>query len=436
MNKPVRSNNAWLAWLGALTLALAACGGGSGNGPASTPSEPSPAKSTVKFNVVYDGNGSTAGAAPSDVNSYASGATVTVLGNTGDLVRSGYTFSDWNTAANGSGTNYAGGNSFVMGSSNVTLYAQWTAVAPPPAFTILTIAPSTANPAADDSYGSHIVIPPPNGTAAVNKLFVFLPGTQGVPDLYELILKSGAGRGFHAIGLAYPDPNPVGEICLTSTDQNCFWDVRKAVITGSFSQDIAVAQPDAIVTRLQNLLTYLNTSYPTAGWGQYLLADGSVNWAQVVVGGHSQGGGHAGVMAKSYALSRACYFASPPDWNNGTMLPHDQPAAWESLPDVTPASSQFGFAGLYDTSVPWSQLQVIWQTLGLAAYGGAVEIDSNAVPPGTSSHMFTTALPPDTSTNDPGNPSHGITVRDAFTPLNADGSPVFDAAWGYLCFSS
>lgn len=394
-----------------------------------------PAATATAYTVSYNGNGGTGGSVPTDANRYTTGAAVTVLGNTGSLVRTGFTFSGWNTAANGSGASYAAGATLAMGSSNVTLYAQWSANTPPPSYTILTILPSTADPGADDSFGSHIVIPPVSGTTAVNKLFVFLPGTQGVPNLYQLILKSGASRGFHTIGLAYPDPNPVGVICLTSTDPNCFWDVRQAVITGSFSQDISIAPADAIDTRLQKLLVYLNSTYPGAGWGQYLLANGSVNWAQVVVGGHSQGGGHAGVMAKSYALSRACYFASPPDWNNGTILPHNQPAAWEGLPSVTPPSSQFGFAGLNDTSVPWTQLQVIWQTLGLSVYGAAVEIDTNSLSPGTASHMFTTGLAPNTSGNDPGNPSHGITVRDAFTPLNPDGSPVFDAAWGYLCFS-
>ena len=43
------------------------------------------------------------------VNSLDYGATVTVLGNTGSLVKTGYTFTGWNTAANGSGTSYTAG---------------------------------------------------------------------------------------------------------------------------------------------------------------------------------------------------------------------------------------------------------------------------------------------------------------------------------------
>ena len=77
------------------------------------------------YAVTYNGNGSTGGSPPTDSNAYDQGATVTVLGNAGSLVRTGYTFSGWNTTVNGSGTEYAAGNTFSMGSASVTLYANW-----------------------------------------------------------------------------------------------------------------------------------------------------------------------------------------------------------------------------------------------------------------------------------------------------------------------
>ncbi len=77
------------------------------------------------YTVTYNGNGSTGGAVPTDSNSYVSGATVTVLGNTGTLTLSGSTFGSWNTASDGSGTSYSSGDTFLMGSANVTLYAHW-----------------------------------------------------------------------------------------------------------------------------------------------------------------------------------------------------------------------------------------------------------------------------------------------------------------------
>ena len=56
------------------------------------------------------------------------GSTVTVLGNTGNLSRDGYTFAGWNTAVNGGGITYQPGATFEIGNADVSLYAQWTAI--------------------------------------------------------------------------------------------------------------------------------------------------------------------------------------------------------------------------------------------------------------------------------------------------------------------
>ena len=80
-----------------------------------------------EFTVTYNGNTNTGGSVPIDDNIYNITDTVTVLANTGSLVKAGSTFVGWNTAANGKGTPYNDGDTFAMGSSNVTLYAQWSA---------------------------------------------------------------------------------------------------------------------------------------------------------------------------------------------------------------------------------------------------------------------------------------------------------------------
>lgn len=75
--------------------------------------------------VTYNGNGNTGGTVPIDSNTYLKGQSVTVLGNTGSLVKTGFSFSGWNTQANGSGTTYTQGQTFILGGSSVTLYALW-----------------------------------------------------------------------------------------------------------------------------------------------------------------------------------------------------------------------------------------------------------------------------------------------------------------------
>jgi uncharacterized repeat protein (TIGR02543 family) len=85
---------------------------------------------TPTYTVTYSGNGATSGSVPVDSNNYTQGQTVTVLGNTSNLVKAYYSFSGWNTQSNGSGTNYGQGQTFTMGAANVILYAKWTLYVP------------------------------------------------------------------------------------------------------------------------------------------------------------------------------------------------------------------------------------------------------------------------------------------------------------------
>lgn len=77
--------------------------------------------------VTYNGNGSTGGSVPVDSFTHVPLETVTLLGP-GSLTREGYSFTGWNTAADGSGTNYSGTANIVMGSGDVALYAVWTLI--------------------------------------------------------------------------------------------------------------------------------------------------------------------------------------------------------------------------------------------------------------------------------------------------------------------
>jgi len=78
------------------------------------------------YAVLYDGNGSTGGAAPIDNIVYAEDASVTVAA-AGTLVNTGKTFDGWNTKADGLGTDYASASTMLMGTADVTLFAQWIA---------------------------------------------------------------------------------------------------------------------------------------------------------------------------------------------------------------------------------------------------------------------------------------------------------------------
>ncbi|MEY3925338.1 MAG: hypothetical protein RIQ63_689 [Actinomycetota bacterium] len=87
-----------------------------------------PVTTGTEYTLSYNANGGT-GTTPTSVTATV-GSALTIATNTGPtpLVRTNYTFTNWNTQANGLGTSYAPGASTFMPGSNVTLYAIWTPV--------------------------------------------------------------------------------------------------------------------------------------------------------------------------------------------------------------------------------------------------------------------------------------------------------------------
>jgi uncharacterized protein (TIGR02145 family)/uncharacterized repeat protein (TIGR02543 family) len=81
---------------------------------------------TTGFSVKYQKGSDVSGELPFDTRKYQNDEQAIVLGNTGNLVKSGFIFSGWNTKEDGSGTSYAGGSTFKMGNTDVVLFAQWT----------------------------------------------------------------------------------------------------------------------------------------------------------------------------------------------------------------------------------------------------------------------------------------------------------------------
>lgn len=78
------------------------------------------------YSITYDGNGNTGGDVPVDGNNYDTGDEV-VLPDEGTLVKTGETFVEWNTKADGSGIGYPAGETLIIGSADVTLFAIWAA---------------------------------------------------------------------------------------------------------------------------------------------------------------------------------------------------------------------------------------------------------------------------------------------------------------------
>lgn len=87
---------------------------------ASTASGTQSVSAKTSYTISYNGNGATGGSVSGQTKWYGTNLTLRSNGYT----RTGYTFSKWNTAANGSGTSYSAGGTYSANAA-ATLYAIW-----------------------------------------------------------------------------------------------------------------------------------------------------------------------------------------------------------------------------------------------------------------------------------------------------------------------
>ncbi len=248
------------------------------------------------------------------------------------------------------------------------------------------------------------------------RLFVMLPGTSAAPRNYRTIVRTGAARGYHGIGLTYVNGTAVAELCsISTTDLDCAGSARREIITDeNVSTLVSVSAVSAVAGRLAALLAYLNRTYPNEGWGQFLNGT-AVNWSLVTVAGHSQGAGHASYLTKLYSHDRAVMFSGPAD----VPATGQAAARWFSLPNVTAPTRQFGFTHIDDELMPYTLVRNNWAATRM---GNAAPflVDGSAALYDGGNLLYTVADPGLT-----GGSRHSSPVADGVTPINAQGTPLY-----------
>jgi hypothetical protein len=170
------------------------------------------------------------------------------------------------------------------------------------------------------------------------QLVVFLPGTNGVPANAKLLLGVVADQGYRVIGLDYNDSPAVAQICQMNPAPKCSGDFRQRRAFGTDSTSVVSdTLSESIVSRLANLLHYLDHTHPEEGW-QGFLFDDHPNWRRIVLSGLSQGAGMAAYIAKQESVARVVLFSSPWDsYGRAHTL-----APWIIQPSKTPPNLWFG----------------------------------------------------------------------------------------------
>lgn len=275
------------------------------------------------------------------------------------------------------------------------------------------ILPLATDPAITGWFGAHRVSYAPDITPR-QQLFLFLHGQGGSGTGASELVKTAAELGFHAVGLTYP--NDWSPFVVCSSDPACPENLRREIIDGTDRTPlITVSRANSIESRLLKLLSHLNTLHPDENWMQYV-ADGQIAWNSVVVWGHSQGGGNAGVIAKHRTLARLCTSAPAADGGPGNS------AAWWSG-GATPGEDCFGFCHTQDAL---NVKVAFWDAIGMGAFGGVLDIATNP-PPFGNTHKLSSSIEPAIVGQ-----YHNSVVMDAVTPRDATNTPIYKPVWQYM----
>jgi len=262
-----------------------------------------------------------------------------------------------------------------------------------------------------------------NSVSKKNQLFVILPGTNENPSEVQRIDSLAANLGYHSIGLMYPNNPAIGLLCNSSSDIECYTNTRLEIIDGTDRTTlVTVDRANCIENRIIKLLQYLQQQNPSENWSQFL-DNGNIIWEKVVIAGQSQGGGHAGLIAKYHKVARVLFFASPKDFS----IYFSNPANWIDSTNQTPASRYFAFTHSSDNfGCTFSQQQMIYTNLGMSQFGSAVNTDST-ISPYNNSHILTSTITENSSAD-----AHRCVVDDSYVKLDINNIPIYRPVWVYM----
>jgi hypothetical protein len=220
----------------------------------------------------------------------------------------------------------------------------------------------------------HMVIR--NSGARLNKLFLFIPGSQSITDEYQAVCNFAANLGYDVLNISYPNKTAV--VLLAQSKDSLVYDkFRQELCYGTpLSNDVNIDTLNSIYTRTVNLLNYLNKKYPAQHWSQYLINSKTPDWTKITVGGHSQGGGHACYFGKHHPVERVLMFSSPNDYNRY----FSKSAGWLSAAGITPLNKQYVYLNLMDEVAPFPEQFQNMKALGLSPAYDTTNVNNYAAP--------------------------------------------------------
>lgn len=252
-------------------------------------------------------------------------------------------------------------------------------------------------------------------SSKLGPLLLFLPATRAVPRDYRSFLDTASASGYHVLALDYWNlGSSVARTC--GVEAACYGQVQANRFDGSHPSRFShIEKSDSIVARLRHALTILAQRDPSGEWSQYL-DDSRIRWRNIVLAGHSQGGGESAFIAHSHLVHGVLLFASPVA-SEGRVV-----ATWMTTKGVTPVSRYYGLDSSRDMYFP--RIQGSWSALGIGGATPPTRITDRV--PFASSHRLISTMDLGTAGQ-----SHSRMIADD-GPRTSAGVPQFQPVWEWM----
>lgn len=272
----------------------------------------------------------------------------------------------------------------------------------------LTAAPGeTINDTLGGTLKRHYLVVPGAGQPRPERALLWLAGSGAEPYHFTKVLGIAAAAGYVGISLAYDNEVSVGDLCSSTTvlrcnnriNHTCGDEVRHELLYGDGVYDspcLVVPRADSIEHRAVRLVQYLDGMFPMLGAAQFLDGSGTgLAWHKWAIGGWSQGGGHAGILAREHLVARALYLSkggdsvpcpfttADPDrdcdvdgdgvFDSANLDELLIPAPDTFLARRTPGERQFG--AVHEAEAAWGYSGETFEAYGMGAEADTVRVD-------------------------------------------------------------
>jgi hypothetical protein len=225
--------------------------------------------------------------------------------------------------------------------------------------------------ASNGSLGLHFFCYPQDATRWNDRILLHVVGTGDNPGATNGLLKRACALGFAGVAPMYENERDARSTCMNDTA--CYGSMRHEIVYGEdvAAAPIAVDAANAVLGRTEHLLErVVATESGFAPWATIRARFLARTLGTFALSGHSQGSGHALLLARDFAVERLIMLGGVTD-RVASGTPANSAPTWiadfAASGPKTPATSFFSYNHQDDTIATYAQVDSNYDSLGLGA---------------------------------------------------------------------